>query len=203
MRVWAWFGILAAVRTLGGTTFSFTTLETGLGTQAFALNNRGEIVGVVLGQFDAVPFLYGSGTDQALPLPGFPSGINDARQVVGSFTDPLQHAFLYSGGVVNQIDYPGAFQSEALAINSAGVVYGEWQGADAKGHGYLYQNGIFTDLALPSHLYWSAQRAGINDAGVIATTLLGISGSPGSGVGSRDHDTGELTGGGLFVCVRD
>ena len=180
MRTLAWCAVLVALRTAGGTSFDFTTLEFSLGTEAFGINNRGDIVGVTFGTLDAIPFVYSNGVLQPLPVPGIPSGVNDAGQVVGSFEiGALQHAFLYSGGAVTQIDYPGAFQSEALAINSAGVVYGEWEGTAGQGHGYLYQNGVFTDLSLPDHSYWSSQRGGINDAGVIATTLLGIPGSPG------------------------
>jgi probable HAF family extracellular repeat protein len=181
MTACAWCAILVALPTAGATTFSFTTLEFGIGTAAFGINNRDEIVGAIFTTTNVVPFLYSGGLIQTLPVPGIPSGINDSDQVVGSFTGAgaVQHAFLYSGGIVTTIDYPGAIQSQAIAINSAGVVYGEWEGSNGQGFGYLYQNGVFMDLDLPAHLYWSAQRGGINDAGVIGTTLLGIPGSPG------------------------
>src|SRR5215831_17007307 len=99
MSTWAWCAILLALRTAGGTTFNFTTLEFGLGTAAYGINNRNEIVGVIFGAGNAVPFLYSGGLMQALPVPGIPAGINDSGQVVGTFDvsgSIFQHAFLYS-----------------------------------------------------------------------------------------------------------
>src|SRR5207302_959133 len=69
-------------------------------------------------------------------------GINDAGQIVGSFSDgPPQpgvktHGFLKDGATFTTIDVPGASSTEPRGINDAGQIVGIFD--DAKGHhGFL------------------------------------------------------------------
>lgn len=106
-----------------------------------------------------MPFVHG---DKGL-------GINDAGQIVGSFTDTgssIQHGFLDSGGLFTTIDVPGAAQTVVDGINDAGQVVGYYStGFGGISHGFLYVNGIFTTIDFPGAL--GTQLFDINDAGQI------------------------------------
>jgi probable HAF family extracellular repeat protein len=53
----------------------------------------------------------------------FASGINDAGQIVGSFSNSTgTHGFLDIGGSFIQIDVPGASRTVASGINDAGQI---------------------------------------------------------------------------------
>jgi probable HAF family extracellular repeat protein len=55
----------------------------------------------------------------------FVSGINDAGQIVGYFSDSTGlHGFLNTGGSFTQFDVPGAFGTFASGINDAGQIVG-------------------------------------------------------------------------------
>src|SRR5262249_51519462 len=83
---------------------TFTTIVVGRFTEAHGINNAGQIVGFVLGgPFGPVHgFLKDGTTFTTIDVPGaattFPFGINDAGQIVGSFSDttilPSPHGFL-------------------------------------------------------------------------------------------------------------
>jgi probable HAF family extracellular repeat protein len=122
----------------------------------FAINSTGEVIGDFINDpntnFDQA-YLYSGGTFTILsPSPGnFASveqGINDAGQVVGTYTDSgsVQHAFLFSNGSLNTLTPSLSISSQALAINSSGEVIGEYVDAAQQAHGFLYDNGNFTTL---------------------------------------------------------
>lgn len=104
-----------------------------------------------------------------------PRAINNAGQVVGDAWFPNMsgpHAFLYSGGVTQDLGTLGGTSSMATAISSSGVVVG-WSLAPSlqpnesgTWHAFMYQNGTMTDLN-PMLGSYESQALGINSSGVI------------------------------------
>ena len=77
---------------------------------------------------------------------------------------PGLHGFLYTGGSFTQIDVPGASQTLAYGINSAGQIVGNFFDSTG-GHGFLYNGSSFTQIDVPgAH---TTGVTGINDAGQI------------------------------------
>ena len=77
-------------------------------------------------------------------------GINDAGQIVGSFTDSTgTHGFLDTRGSFTQIDVPGASLTAALGINNAGRSSVRFSTASGGEHGFLYTGGSFTQIDVP------------------------------------------------------
>src|SRR5438309_1251631 len=76
------------------------------------------------------------------------SGINDAGQIVGFFTDGTGgvHGFLDTGGSFTQIDVPGAFGTAALGINDTGQIVGRFSVRFEGTHGFLDTGGSFTEI---------------------------------------------------------
>src|SRR5262249_22268165 len=62
-------------------------------------------------------------------------GINDAGQIVGSFTDG-DHGFLKDAATFTTIDAPGAILTGALGINDAGQIVGLFDDATGR-HGFV------------------------------------------------------------------
>jgi probable HAF family extracellular repeat protein len=117
-------------------------------------------------------------------LPGLPDsrahGINELGQVVGfsSFFDPettdeISKSFLYSGGVMTDLNVPGTY-SAAEDINDFGQIVG-WMAANGQ-RAYIYEDGVVTDLntLIPpgSGLTIHAATA-INNAGQIVGYAFG------------------------------
>lgn len=132
---------LLSTAAAAATTPAYSIVELGsLGggySQAYAINNLGQIVGestTASGAFHA--FLYSGGTMQDLGTPATSSratGLNDSGQIVGRFYDVTTNnyrAFVYSDGVMHDIfgpSSPGAsyyFNSVAYDINNKGQVVG-------------------------------------------------------------------------------
>jgi probable HAF family extracellular repeat protein len=105
-------------------------------------------------------------------------GINDAGDIVGTFSDATgSHGFLLTGGVFTTIDAVPPFAppppqlgagTDAFGINDAGQIVGSFN--DATGfHGFLLTGGVFTTIDAPGSTtpLPFTQIFGINDAGQI------------------------------------
>jgi len=77
-----------------------------------------------------------------------PTDINDAGWIVGYMGDP-RHAFVWDGQQYIDLGIPpGGTFSEALAINNAGQVVGNWgNNVSGPNHGFYWHDGILLDLA--------------------------------------------------------
>jgi probable HAF family extracellular repeat protein len=126
-------------------------------------------------------FTWDNGAFTTIDYPGATSGgaygINDLGQIVGGFCttgnvcggtvlNPTAHAFLDDHGTFTQLDYPGAFETQANAINNAGQIAGVYNSVPGGLKSFLYQNGVYTSLQDPNAVWTNATA--INNHGVVA-----------------------------------
>ena len=96
------------------------------------------------------------------------SGINNAGQVVGSYTasNGNEYGFLYGGGTYTTIDDPLANGfTVAQGINSTGQIVG-YYGNNSGAHGFLLSGGTYFTISNPSATTGTFAE-GINDSGQI------------------------------------
>src|SRR6266849_2832489 len=95
--------------------YTYTTLDdplatTTLGTEAFGINDSGQIVGAYLAtDLHQHGFLYSGGTTTTLvdTQRTVASGINAAGRIVGSYVnDNITHGFVYISGTYTSLDDP-------------------------------------------------------------------------------------------------
>lgn len=84
-------------------------------------------------------------------LPGVdfaPTGMNNAGQIVGfaGTGEGSVQAVLYSGGVLQGLGTFGGNSSYGNAINDNGAIAGTFIAASGEQHGFLFQDGRFTDI---------------------------------------------------------
>jgi probable HAF family extracellular repeat protein len=93
-------------------------------------------------------------------------GINASSQIVGSYVDAssLTHGYLFSAGGYTTLDVPGSTATEALGINDAGQIVGDYLAGGGQ-HGFLLSGGSYTMLDVPGSTLTVAD--GINAAGQI------------------------------------
>jgi probable HAF family extracellular repeat protein len=100
----------------------------------------------------------------------FPGGINNAGVVVGGYEDSSQvfHGYILSGKKLTKLDDPKGIGTlcSNLAPDGAIAVVGYYIASDGTSVGFLYKNGIFTDISGPQGTTASA-AFGINDSGAI------------------------------------
>jgi len=153
-------------------TYTFTTLDVPGSslTEAYGINNVGQIVGNFVDATGYHGFLYTGGSFITINVPGssdtFALGINTAGQTVGAFADATgrRHGFLYTAGQFTTIDVPGSAGTYAYGINNKGQIAGVFY--DAMGeHGFLFSGGDFITLDVPGSTVTFAR--GINAAGQI------------------------------------
>jgi probable HAF family extracellular repeat protein len=150
-------------------------------TSANAINKSGEIAGFWYGNGTGHGFLFSKGVFSSIDVPGATFtdayGIDKAGEIVGwySITGSDSHGFFYSDGTFTTIDYPGGYsQNYAAAINDQGVIVGgygdpttingvsyNWE------HGFIYENGQFTNADVPFGPPAATQPFGISNNGVI------------------------------------
>src|SRR5215831_4188687 len=68
-------------------------------------------------------------------------------------------------GTYIQIDVPGAIETLAQGVNTAGDICGYYQSADTHFHGFLLSAGVYTTIDYPGSTY--ALTFGLNDVGQI------------------------------------
>lgn len=119
----------------------------GLLSEAMAINDAGMIAGV--GSTTDGPshgFLYDHGTitDLGVIADSLIQGINASGQVVGGGLHG--HAYLYSSGGSTDLGTLGGLGCRANAINDTGLIAGYSDLADGTQHGFVYQNGVMSDM---------------------------------------------------------
>jgi probable HAF family extracellular repeat protein len=168
----ALFGVLTTPAWAVG--YTITDLGTLGGTisDAYGINNNGQVVGYASTAGDAVrhAFLYRNGAMTDLGALGgtesWAYGINNTGQVVGSATtaDGSGHAFLYSNGTMADLGTLGGSGSRATGINNTGQVVGTLNTGSVN-HAFLYSNGTMSDLGILGGAFSAA--SGINNNGQV------------------------------------
>lgn len=185
-----------------GATYVFTTIDYpgAVSTDVRAIDNTGRIAGYA--SLDGVTnfsFTYAGGVFSPLPFsPLSPSalGMNDAGVIVGGTITTPEQGFIFQSGAYTFFSRPGWTNTEARAINNAGLVVGWSYELDPVGgffsasSGFIYDpaTGTYTDIPVPGSNFVIAQ--GIDTAGqVVGSALL-----PGGQQGFlRDPATGALS----------
>lgn len=155
-------GVVTDIGTLPGYRYS----------EAFGINNRGQIVGAAQNR----AFLFQNGVMSDLgTLPGGggagATGINNHGTVVGdsgtNVPNLTTHAFSYDHRVMSDLGtLPGGSYSYGLAINSGGQIVGYGDTASGAQHALLFRNGHMIDLGtLPGGTFSTATA--INDRGQV------------------------------------
>jgi probable HAF family extracellular repeat protein len=167
-------------------------------TQAIAINDHGEIVGVAADANGGNPraFLYSNGLMTDLGTFGYydvaVSGINNSGQIIGRVREPINfpytfrnYAFLYSNGVFNLLTYPGFPDSFPFDINDSGQVVGIFldptritpAGMPDGYRCFLYSNGTMTEISQPQSVinfqggYHYCYPSSINNNGEVVGTF--------------------------------
>ena len=181
--------------------YAFKTLHVpdSILTEAYGINNSGEIVGRYDDQSGRnFGFLLSGGVYTTIDVPGsgltWAFGINDKREIVGVHAGTGGfgfRGFLLSGGVFTSLEVPGATITEAFGINNAGDIVGFYQ-AGAKSYGFLLSGGVYTTIEVPGSSLTIA--TGINDAGVIAGHFMDETGSKAFVLREGSFDTFDVSG---------
>ena len=96
-------------------------------------------------------------------------GIDKAGDVVGYYDDKGHtEGFLYSGGTVTNLDDSKGMNGGTvpIAVNTAGQVVGYYYTSAIQTNAFLYVNGSFSDIQLPTTVVTST-AAGINNLVVV------------------------------------
>lgn len=150
------------------------------GTEAYGINNSGEVVGTgYLSASNFHAFLYTGGKMIDIGPPGSlqasANAINNSGQIVGSFylTSGGGGAFLYSNGKMTTLPVPTNSSSvSAIAINDNGEIAGAlYPSSGGAAHAARYVNGVWTDLGTIAGAA-SNVGLGINLSGQVVGTAI-------------------------------
>jgi uncharacterized membrane protein len=166
---------------VSGGKFSSFKFPGSANSEAFNINKQG----VIVGAFDAFngngqnAFMVHNGVFKQINIPGFPgapaiaTGINDLGDITGQFNgNGSDFGFLLHQGKLTIISFPGA-QGGTFpnSINNQGVVVGTYHlQEDDVDHGFMWKNGVFTNIAFPGAGSTTPKKIG--DAGDIVGTYV-------------------------------
>jgi probable HAF family extracellular repeat protein len=141
--------------------------------------------GVIVGSFDTATgngqsaFMVHNGVFSQINIPGFPGapaiaeGINELGDIVGQFNgNGSDFGFLLHPGKLTIISFPGAQGGTfPTSINNKGVVVGTYHlTEDDVDHGFMWKNGVFTNIVFPGA--GSTTPTKINDNGDIVGSYV-------------------------------
>jgi probable HAF family extracellular repeat protein len=146
-------------------------------TEAFGVNDLGEVIGVYYVGDETHAFRWRRGVYRAADLPGgstTPFSINDRGEIVGEIVDvagTLGHGFREAcDGKVTRFDAPGAPANSTffISINNRDQVLGAYQDAAGNFNNFVLDRGALQPFDLPSSFGATAVSAQtINDQGGI------------------------------------
>jgi hypothetical protein len=108
-----------------------------------------------------IGFIYGAGTYTPIDASSLnsnrttittTSGVNDNRQVIGSFADystGIGNSFLYDNGQLSLVVAPGAVSTAVSGINNSGVIVGSLTDSANLSHGYIFNGNTFSVVDAP------------------------------------------------------
>jgi len=158
--------------------------KTILGTEwsdAYKINDRGEVVGEVCDDVACHGFLLHQGVVTTLDFPGasdtYAFGINNSGTIVGTWdvydadgNFLYEQGFTWKDGNFTELTYPGSADSFPIGGNNVfGIVVGGWD-SDPNAiseHGYASWMGQFISFDAPFQDVALTQADGINDLGFI------------------------------------
>jgi probable HAF family extracellular repeat protein len=157
---------------------SLGTLAGASSSEAFGINNNGEVVGDSQNGAQAHrPVLFSNGSAKDLGLGGSSEpealetafAINDAGQIVGrhSAGNNAFHAFVLANGNTTDFRTLGGANGEALGINKSGVVVGDSDTADGIPHAFVFDRSALKDLGTLPGFEKASFARGINSSGEI------------------------------------
>jgi probable HAF family extracellular repeat protein len=150
------------------------------GTEAYGINNAGEVVGTgYLSPSNFHAFLYSSGKVKDLgPSGAFQAtayAINTSGQIVGTYSlnSGASGTFLYTNGKMTTVPNPaGSRGGFGIAVNDTGEIVGAlYPGSSGGSHAAKFANGAWTDLGNFPGAQGSGANA-INTAGQIVGTAI-------------------------------
>lgn len=126
-------------------------------TEAWKINDAGEIVGRYVGTGDGKRHMFVLSNGSFTPVPDVPGafetavvedgGLNSTGDIVSQYHSTKScalftsvgclHGFLLSGGVYTTIDFPGATETLAFGVNTSDQVVGPYEDTSGRIHGYL------------------------------------------------------------------
>ncbi len=173
-----------------GQAFNLGTLPGGNYSEAFAINERGQIVGQwghnFMKPFFPRSFVWQDGTMSDLELPMGPRsgahGLNEQGQIVGWMGESFlidSHAFIWKTGVVTDIGViQGVFTGRARAINNLNEVVGSGQIPDADNpfglsRAFYWADGQMMNLGTLNEHCSSVVAFDVNDLGQVVGSASG------------------------------
>jgi uncharacterized membrane protein len=156
----------------GGTLTTLTVPGATGYTEAFSINNFGQIVGDYATAAGNSGFLYSGGVYTTINAPGatttIPFGINNSGQIVGYAIGPGigTSGFLYSAGTftkINIVAAPGP--TWAYGINDSGQIVGTYGNSFFPNQGFQTNGASVTSLNVPGAV--STAALGNNNAGEV------------------------------------
>src|SRR5262249_7580768 len=129
-------------------------------SEAFKINDRGDVVGQYIGDDGFFHgFLLSKGVVTTLDFPAasdtYAFGINASGLVVGYWDildaqgNPLAlHGFTWKDGAFSEVNFRGSADTVVLGINAEGDYVGEWDSdiTSPTGHAFVYSDGHFTSF---------------------------------------------------------
>jgi probable HAF family extracellular repeat protein len=161
-------------------------------TEVIAINNERQYVGASIDADGTNHAIFFDGHTLSLLDPNgvvgenfsFALSINNSGDIAGGYFDSsnVAHGFLFAGGHVTNIDFPGATGTFAFGVNDRHEVIGVYADTTTVQHAFLLRNGVFTNIDLPGGAGNTPTTPfSINNSSEIVGQFVNVAGTTGHG----------------------